>query len=657
LVAISKEINDLHIQFYLNKGGLLKIDHSTSTATQDNVLGGGIIPSAISEIDSDFDGVKEMLLPHTAAKTLLVELSSGGKVELQEMDPPGISLFNFPDTGLEAADINEILLARAETGVTQIKARKIRPRGIEPRMQSLSTNEGATTPGRQIRKLQITTEETDGAIDIEEEVEAKASVVKGEIELEAAEAAAETIIEEAMAALQEFDITETEEKVKAAEEVVAGTEKTQVVAEIAAEQKAEINLETIEEVELEEHTKTLENSRFIKLEVTTEDIAEVISKWAGIPVNKMLEGVIDSKEKVEAAEAAAETIIEEAMAALQEFDITETEEKVKAAEEVVAGTEKTQVVAEIAAEQKAETNLETIEEVELEAATEATEGVIDSKEKVEAAATTEEDIAVAEEAETVSENSDTKPAEESIDETETKSTKTDKTSITGKTSEAEPELTEKISPGQEASTLSRRVRKLQIQAISGGEGPGDEEVSLESITADTTLTNDIEETGYNPANLSRVRQLQLAAAETEGFEPRKVRKITLASVKKEEALVSPEDILPEGKTFSDTVYVGDEVLTAVLNENLQQLREFSPDYLPDGAKFDPVKRVIDWTPKEGQLGIRKMSYTVSFAVQDKVEVEEIRGQSVTARSREAEETVELYFFVAKRKDESGGLKQ
>jgi hypothetical protein len=104
------------------------------------------------------------------------------------------------------------------------------------------------------------------------------------------------------------------------------------------------------------------------------------------------------------------------------------------------------------------------------------------------------------------------------------------------------------------------------------------------------------------------------------------------------------------------VYVGDEVLTAVLNENLQQLREFSPDYLPDGAKFDPVKRVIDWTPKEGQLGIRKMSYTVSFAVQDKVEVEEIRGQSVTARSREAEETVELYFFVAKRKDESGGLK-
>jgi hypothetical protein len=344
------------------------------------------------------------------------------------------------------------------------------------------------------------------------------------------------------------------------------------------------------------------------------------------------------------------------MAALQEFDITETEEKVKAAEEVVAGTEKTQVVAEIAAEQKAETNLETIEEVELEAATEATEGVIDSKEKVEAAATTEEDIAVAEEAETVSENSDTKPAEESIDETETKSTKTDKTSITGKTSEAEPELTEKISPGQEASTLSRRVRKLQIQAISGGEGPGDEEVSLESITADTTLTNDIEETGYNPANLSRVRQLQLAAAETEGFEPRKVRKITLASVKKEEALVSPEDILPEGKTFSDTVYVGDEVLTAVLNENLQQLREFSPDYLPDGAKFDPVKRVIDWTPKEGQLGIRKMIYTVSFAVQDKVEVEEIRGQSVTARSREAEETVELYFFVAKRKDESGGLK-
>ena len=55
--------------------------------------------------------------------------------------------------------------------------------------------------------------------------------------------------------------------------------------------------DTVPELEktIEEHTKTLENSRFIKLEVTTEDIAEVISKWTGIPVNKMLEG---EKEKL-----------------------------------------------------------------------------------------------------------------------------------------------------------------------------------------------------------------------------------------------------------------------------------------------------------------------------------------------------------------------
>ena len=55
--------------------------------------------------------------------------------------------------------------------------------------------------------------------------------------------------------------------------------------------------ETIPDLEktIEEHTKTLENTRFVKLEVTTEDIAEVISKWTGIPVNKMLEG---EKEKL-----------------------------------------------------------------------------------------------------------------------------------------------------------------------------------------------------------------------------------------------------------------------------------------------------------------------------------------------------------------------
>ena len=44
------------------------------------------------------------------------------------------------------------------------------------------------------------------------------------------------------------------------------------------------------EKKIEEYSKTLENSRFIKLEVTTEDVAEVVSKWTGIPVNKMLEG-------------------------------------------------------------------------------------------------------------------------------------------------------------------------------------------------------------------------------------------------------------------------------------------------------------------------------------------------------------------------------
>ena len=49
------------------------------------------------------------------------------------------------------------------------------------------------------------------------------------------------------------------------------------------------------ENELNEDTKKLEENKFVKLEVTTEDIAEVVSKWTGIPLNKMLEG---EKEKL-----------------------------------------------------------------------------------------------------------------------------------------------------------------------------------------------------------------------------------------------------------------------------------------------------------------------------------------------------------------------
>jgi hypothetical protein len=153
-----------------------------------------------------------------------------------------------------------------------------------------------------------------------------------------------------------------------------------------------------------------------------------------------------------------------------------------------------------------------------------------------------------------------------------------------------------------------------------------------------------------------VRQLQLAAAKTEGFELRKVSKITITTFKQEESSrLLPEDILPEGKTLSDTVYVDVEVLIAVLSEATQQLLGFSPDYVPEGAIFEPVEKMITWIPQVKQLGVRKMSYTVKFADSDQVEVEEIRGQSVTARSRETEETVELYFFVVKREDENGDI--
>jgi hypothetical protein len=103
------------------------------------------------------------------------------------------------------------------------------------------------------------------------------------------------------------------------------------------------------------------------------------------------------------------------------------------------------------------------------------------------------------------------------------------------------------------------------------------------------------------------------------------------------------------------VYVGVEVLIAILSEATQQLLGFSPDYFPEGAIFEPVEKMITWIPQVKQFGVRKMSYTVKFADSDQVEVEEIRGQSVTARSRETEETVELYFFVVKREDENGDI--
>ncbi len=357
LVAISEEANDLRIQFYLNEGGLLKIDHSTSTTSRDHSISGGIIPSAISLIDSDFDGVKELLLPFTSGGALLVELSSGDEVMLREMEHPGINLFTLPNTGMETADINEILLARAEMGIAQLSARKTQLHATEPGTETMSPDDESLSRGSQVKAQEL------------------------------------------QALIPDWD----EQTLK---DLVAGTES-----------------------QAEEHT-----------------------------------------------------------------------------------------------------------------------------------------------------------------------------------------------------------------------------------TAEQVTDEPAGETGYNPADLGRVRQLQLAAAETEGFEPRKVRKITLTTLKQEESSrLLPEDILPEGKTLSDTVYVDVEVLIAVLSEATQQLLGFSPDYFPEGAIFEPVEKMITWIPQVKQFGVRKMSYTVKFADSDQVEVEEIRGQSVTASSRETEETVELYFFVVKREDENGDI--
>ncbi len=49
------------------------------------------------------------------------------------------------------------------------------------------------------------------------------------------------------------------------------------------------------EADIKEAEKNLRESRFIKLEVTEENIAEVVAKWTGIPVDKLLQG---EKEKL-----------------------------------------------------------------------------------------------------------------------------------------------------------------------------------------------------------------------------------------------------------------------------------------------------------------------------------------------------------------------
>ncbi len=60
---------------------------------------------------------------------------------------------------------------------------------------------------------------------------------------------------------------------------------------------SKIQYHTIPEIQerIEQDSEKLEKAQFIKLEVTADDIAEVVAKWTGIPIDKMLEG---EKEKL-----------------------------------------------------------------------------------------------------------------------------------------------------------------------------------------------------------------------------------------------------------------------------------------------------------------------------------------------------------------------
>ena len=652
LVAISEEINDLHIQFYLNDGGLLKIDYSTTTAIQDNDLKGKIIPAAISQIDSNFDGVKEILLPHTSAKILLVELSSGGKVELQEMDPQGISLFNFPDTGLEADDMNKILLARAEAGVTQIKARKIQSRAIESGTKTLSSSEGASTTGRRVQKLQKKIVRRTGD--------------PGNDEISSAPGDDE----------KKSKVDDTSEKIRA--ETVSEDSNTKPAEEATEETDDAIDIEK----EVEKRLETKKSAKKAEIDAAAslksaekEQAKTVLAAKEEVDIQQEIVNSITAKEDIEDITNKDKAMMQQAIKDRDKAKAVIDGANKKAKEEALAAAEQASAKAD------GEHDIAIQSQADTKPAKEPTEETDNAKlaNDIEKTSAAEPELT-----EKASEDSDTKSAEESTE-------KTDDAILTNdieKTGGAGAQPT-----GETVYNPKDLVKVRQLQLVEAKEQAktvvpaAKEEVDtqqaiIDSITAKENIEDRTKEdkalmkqaikdrdrakSAIDAANkkvkeaeeaLAKVRQLQLVEAKTEEIAHRNVQKITARKSKRKETSGQlPEDKLPEGKTLTDTVYVGDEVLTAVLNETAQQLRNFSPDYLPDGAKFDPVKRVIDWTPKEGQLGIRKMSYTVSFAVQDEVEVEEIRGQSVTARSKQEEKTVELYFFVAKRKDESGSLK-
>ncbi|MFQ6673411.1 MAG: putative Ig domain-containing protein [Fidelibacterota bacterium] len=158
LIAINRELTTLKIQVFQNEGGDLEegpvYEHPVDRFHE---YLSGVIPSAITSVDTDRDGRNEIFFPFQAGPALSIEIEPD-RVVAAPVQPDVTSLFTFPRQGVNDLQTNEILLARAEMGITGLKARKLKLEAIETRpteAEEVPAEAAPPSPARRVKRLEL----------------------------------------------------------------------------------------------------------------------------------------------------------------------------------------------------------------------------------------------------------------------------------------------------------------------------------------------------------------------------------------------------------------------------------------------------------------------------------------------------------------------
>lgn len=166
----------------------------------------------------------------------------------------------------------------------------------------------------------------------------------------------------------------------------------------------------------------------------------------------------------------------------------------------------------------------------------------------------------------------------------------------------------------------------QLQAASEEISPITKEASQEIVSIEKTETSEAGPT------------LEEARAES----PKKVQKLELVAVEPSSSANKPV-VLPEGALISDSLEVGVIHSWPLDQSPSKKMVGFTPHRLPDGARFDPATRSIQWTPTANQTGIHKLSYTVDYTVTTQSAVQETEETVQIVDAKSSEQIVKFVF--------------